>query len=234
MALQHGSVWKFDHAAEDWETYVERVDLYLTANGITAAGQKRAVLLSVSHISQDKGPGRTNKPAELRYDDIVKLVQTHYDPKRGVAVHRFRFNSRSRQQGEKVAEYVDTWLSMETRWMICCATGLHVASTTLPFSAGYSQSLILTSRKRSKSPNLWRWQTRMPSSYAGKRLRPCSREKLCTSPNPDKHPATRVGLGKTNQPPTCLLTTVTGVVVDTGVFVDTSTLCVMLVGKRVT
>ena len=105
---------------------------------------------------------------------------------------------------------------METRWTICCATGLHAASTTSPFSAGYSQSLILTSRKRSKSPNLWRWQTRTPSSYADKRLSPYNR---CTAPNPDK------GLGKQTNHQPHLLTTVTGVVLDTGGFVDTSTLC---------
>ena len=147
MALQHGSVGEFDHAAEDWETYVECVDLYLTANGITTAGQKIAVLLSVcAHIDL----AAPTKPAELRYDYIVKLVQTHYDPKRGVAVHRFRFNSRSRQQGEKVSEYVAARRHLaihETRLTICCSTGLHAASTTSPFSAGYSQSLILTSRK---------------------------------------------------------------------------------------
>ena len=80
MALQHGSVWKFDHAAEDWETYVERVDLYLTANGITAAGQKRAVLLSVSHISQDKGPGRTN---EARGTPIRRYRETRADTNAG-------------------------------------------------------------------------------------------------------------------------------------------------------
>ena len=46
------------------------------------------------------------KPTELTYGNIVKLVQSHYDPKRGVAVQRFKFNSRVRQSGETVADFV--------------------------------------------------------------------------------------------------------------------------------
>ena len=47
MTLTHGSVGEFNNAEEDWKTYVERVDLYFTANEITNAAKKRAVLLSV-------------------------------------------------------------------------------------------------------------------------------------------------------------------------------------------
>ena len=46
------------------------------------------------------------KPTEISYNDIVKIVQSHYDPKRGVAVQRFKFNSRVRQSGETVANYI--------------------------------------------------------------------------------------------------------------------------------
>ena len=47
MAATHGSIGAFDSSEEEWETYVERVEIYLVANKITDAQQKRDVLLSV-------------------------------------------------------------------------------------------------------------------------------------------------------------------------------------------
>ena len=47
MAATHGSIGAFDSSEEEWETYVERVEIYLSANKITDAQQKRDVLLSV-------------------------------------------------------------------------------------------------------------------------------------------------------------------------------------------
>ena len=47
MAMTHGSVGVFDSAEEEWDTYVEQVELYLATNKITDAAQKRDVLLSV-------------------------------------------------------------------------------------------------------------------------------------------------------------------------------------------
>ena len=35
MAMTHGSVGVFDSAEEEWDTYVERVEIYLAANKIT-------------------------------------------------------------------------------------------------------------------------------------------------------------------------------------------------------
>ena len=49
-AVAHGVMGAFDSSEEDWETYVERVELYLAANKITDAGQKRDVLLSVCGV----------------------------------------------------------------------------------------------------------------------------------------------------------------------------------------
>lgn len=106
---RHGSVGEFDHTVEDWDTYVERVEIYLTANAIKDEEQKKAVLLSVcgpETYRKIRDLAAPDKPTTLTYESIVKLVRDHYDPKRGVAVHRFRFNSRTRQEGESVSDYV--------------------------------------------------------------------------------------------------------------------------------
>ena len=109
MAATHGSIGAFDSSEEEWETYVERVEIYLAANKITDAQQKRDVLLSVCgtktyHILRDLlAP---TKPSDTSYADIVKCLKAQFNPKQGVAVHRYKFNSRVRQRGESVASFV--------------------------------------------------------------------------------------------------------------------------------
>ena len=46
------------------------------------------------------------KPTESSYADIVKLLKEHYNPNQGVAVKRYKFNTRARLPGESVATYV--------------------------------------------------------------------------------------------------------------------------------
>ena len=111
LLTTHGSVGEFDsdENEDDWETYVERVALYFTANGISDATKKRAILLSVCgaktyRVIRDLvAPA---KPTDISYDDIVSLVQKHFNPKPVVTIQRFKFNSRSRQEGESVATFV--------------------------------------------------------------------------------------------------------------------------------
>ena len=109
MAATHGSIGAFDSSEEEWETYVERVEIYLSANKITDAQQKRDVLLSVCgpktyHILRDLlAP---TKPSDTSYADILKCLKAQFNPKQGVAVHRYNFNSRVRQRGESVASFV--------------------------------------------------------------------------------------------------------------------------------
>ena len=45
--MTHETVRPFNSAKEEWETYVERVEIYLDANKIMDAEQKRDILLSV-------------------------------------------------------------------------------------------------------------------------------------------------------------------------------------------
>ena len=109
MSLAHGSVGVFDNSEEDWDTYVERVEIYLAANKITDAGQKRDVLRTVcgpknDHILRDLLAPK--KQTEASYADIVKCLQTYFNPKQGVAIKRYKFNSRSQQTGESVSNFV--------------------------------------------------------------------------------------------------------------------------------
>ena len=55
MAVTHGSVGVFD-SAEEWETYIELVEIYLAANKISDPAQKMDVLFSVCGASVQTAP----------------------------------------------------------------------------------------------------------------------------------------------------------------------------------
>ena len=44
----HGSMKAFNPQTEDWCTYEQRLKHYFIANGVTEAGRKRSILLTVS------------------------------------------------------------------------------------------------------------------------------------------------------------------------------------------
>lgn len=43
---------------------------------------------------------------QVTFDELVKLLMDHFNPKRREIVQRFRFNSRNRRHGETVMEHV--------------------------------------------------------------------------------------------------------------------------------
>ncbi len=105
---RHGSIGEFN-AVVDWTAYTERLEQCLTANNVEDATKRRAVLLSVCGASTYKlirslvAPG---KPTDRTFKELVELLKEHFAPKPSVMVQRFRFNCRSRQQGESVAAFV--------------------------------------------------------------------------------------------------------------------------------
>ncbi|CAC5381349.1 unnamed protein product [Mytilus coruscus] len=71
--------------------------------------KKRAILLSACGKKTYKLMGNLSapqKPGEKTYDDIVKLVTDHQNPKPSSIVQRCKFNSRSRQPNESVSQFV--------------------------------------------------------------------------------------------------------------------------------
>ena len=47
-----------------------------------------------------------SKPAEKTFEDIVKLMGEHYNPKPTPTVQRCLFNARSQKQDETVAKFI--------------------------------------------------------------------------------------------------------------------------------
>ena len=77
----HGTVDAFDSSKEQWSSYTERLEFYFTANGITDAAKKRAILLcncGPATFTLLKKLIQPSKPGEKSYDEITdaRLTKT--------------------------------------------------------------------------------------------------------------------------------------------------------------
>ena len=119
----YGSIEKFSGRGEEFEVYVERLQHYFTANDlqvitptqdnaalVAARHEKRkAILLSViggetyTLLRTLTAPAR---PADKSFAEIVNLLQNHFSPAPSEIVCRYKFHTRSRQQGETVSTFM--------------------------------------------------------------------------------------------------------------------------------
>ena len=109
MTAVHGSLAAFDSASEEWTEYVERLEFYFAANGITDSTKQRTVLLSCCGSSTFRLLRSLVLPAPLTdfsFKELVTKMKAHQEPKPSVIVLRYQFNSRLRATSETVAEYV--------------------------------------------------------------------------------------------------------------------------------
>lgn len=79
-----GAVAPFDSDSQMWEEHCEVLDHLFVANDIKEAERKRAVLLS-SVGAQTYALMRNllspNKPGDRTYEELVKLLKDHFQPK---------------------------------------------------------------------------------------------------------------------------------------------------------
>jgi len=91
-----GTISEFSSGQETWTAYVECLVQYLVANKVEDVDQQRAVLLSTC------GPATywliwnlvsPKKPTELKFVEIIEIVQKHHYPKPSFIVQHYHFNS---------------------------------------------------------------------------------------------------------------------------------------------
>ena len=125
----HGSLVQFNPDKEEWTSYVERLNYYLIANEVTDDTKKCAILMSGCGPMTYKTicslvDSETRKT--IKYNDLVEIVTSHFDPKPLSIVQRFKFYNRSREKGESIATYVAAlreWqniVSTEILSKLCC------------------------------------------------------------------------------------------------------------------
>ena len=104
---QFGTLNKFHPDTESIKTYLERVQLYFTANSVADVKQV-PVLLSTNGSStyvllSDLLTPET--PSTKTLDEITAVLKKHYEPKRAVIAERYHFHKRDQAMEESIAEY---------------------------------------------------------------------------------------------------------------------------------
>ncbi|XP_072122293.1 uncharacterized protein [Mobula birostris] len=97
-----GTVIEVLEVAEDWPEYEEKLGHFFGANGITEEAKKCSILLSVCRAKNYKlirNLAAPRKPGNIPYDELVKLVGNHYNPKPSVIVQRCKFHSCFKKPG---------------------------------------------------------------------------------------------------------------------------------------
>ena len=103
-----GHIRKFKPTEENISSYLERVVLFFTANGIKDE-KKVAVLLSVigpkiyALLRDLLAP---DKPQDKSVADLFGTLKKHYEPKPVIIAERFRFHRRDQASEESIAEYL--------------------------------------------------------------------------------------------------------------------------------
>ena len=108
MAGIIGSIGEFDASKEDVVAYLERFELFLSANDITDVVKKRSVFLSTVGPQTYKliRSLANNKPLDMTFEQLCKLLSGHLQPRPNVIAQRYKFFKRDRLQNETVTEYL--------------------------------------------------------------------------------------------------------------------------------
>ncbi|GFT42184.1 PPUP5855 [Trichonephila clavipes] len=99
----------YDASVEDWSSYsyVERLKSYFVVNGIKDKMKVPAILslMGATTYKLLKNLATPNIPSELIYQDIVKLLSEHLNPKPLEMTKRFRFYKRKQFEAESIENY---------------------------------------------------------------------------------------------------------------------------------
>lgn len=103
-----GKIAEFDPKLQNFESYLERFELFVQANDIKEE-KKLPVFLTV--IGAEAYEVLKNivvpaSPSEATYVEAKRLLKEHYSPRSSVIAERCRFNKRTQHEGESVENFI--------------------------------------------------------------------------------------------------------------------------------
>ena len=104
-----GKINEFIPAIGDWAQYIERMNQFFIVNGICEEPRKKAILLNsggAETYSLLKNLVTPAKPSDKSYDELIRVMNEHQNPKPSVIMERYKFNKRDRQPDESIPFYV--------------------------------------------------------------------------------------------------------------------------------
>ena len=104
----YGKIEEFQLENESISGYLERIELYFSANAVEE-GKQVAVFLSVigtKTYTLLRNLLAPTKPKEVSLASLTGALKNHFEPKRVVIAERFHFYRRNQEPGESIADYV--------------------------------------------------------------------------------------------------------------------------------
>lgn len=102
-----GKFTEYNEDVEDFESYMERIDLYFKANAVKAETKVPMFLTVIG--SKTYGILRNllspDKPSEKTMEELTKVLKEHFAPKKSIVAERCKFHKRFQKEGESLAEY---------------------------------------------------------------------------------------------------------------------------------
>ncbi|KMQ83342.1 enzymatic poly [Lasius niger] len=90
----------FEAGQDNWETFVERLELYFLANEITDELKRRAILLtkvSTSTYILIRDLCAPSKPKDKTFEELKVLIKQHLSPEPSETMERYKFHKASKQ-----------------------------------------------------------------------------------------------------------------------------------------
>lgn len=119
-----GNLQEYEQENELFSSYLERVQLFFTANDVSNE-KKVAVFLSMvgsKTYSLLRNLLAPTLPSEKTFDELVATLKSHFEPKPLVIAERFHFHQRTQNVGESITEYVAELRRLTTH----CQYGAHL------------------------------------------------------------------------------------------------------------
>ena len=103
-----GKIDGFNPEVEEFSAYLERIELYFVANGISEEKQVPVFLslLGAKTYSLLRTLVAPTTPKEKSLRELTKLLKSHFEPRPLVIAERFAFHRRNQQSGETIGEYL--------------------------------------------------------------------------------------------------------------------------------
>ena len=111
-----GEIGPFDKNS-DLQSYLERFDYFIEANGVDNS-KKKSTFLSVigeNTFSLIKDLAQPKKVADLTFDEIVDLLKSHLIPQASIIVYRYQFDKMVRGTQEPIGIYINKLRNMSEK-----------------------------------------------------------------------------------------------------------------------
>ena len=101
-----GKLCDYDNNIEDWQNYVEHLEIFLYQTMFLICKKKRAILFNIlwDRNVPFKGLTAHAEPMEKSFNELLTLMTNHENPKRNPIPERFKVNMHCRMTGERVSQ----------------------------------------------------------------------------------------------------------------------------------